>query len=276
MVRNLGNRLCFTLMVRNLDDRRGFTLIELIIALALSSVVAAAAISFFAKTNSSFHAEEQISDVQQNGRVALEYLARSIQNAGYNVIRGRRFLAASDRYLTTVFDENRDGIIQNTDVITYCLSKQGGSPTENLQIFTYFDRDEDNKVEASEGGTCTIPLALSGPVYSLYQAIPNLTGGGCSKVEIASGIENLVIRYYDQDNKPLPLTREDPEDPNSPRIAPTPPYSFASVPQELNNIRRIEMECMVRSDKPVSGQSTSGTYPDKTVATYDSSGSAAD
>ncbi|MEW5800494.1 MAG: prepilin-type N-terminal cleavage/methylation domain-containing protein [bacterium] len=254
------------------DDRLGFTLIELIISLALSSIVIAAAINFFSNMDKSFQAQAQVGTAQQNGRVALEYLARSIQNAGYNVVRGRRFLCASDRYLTTVFDEDGDGTIQNTEVITYCISKKGASATENLQIFAYFDRDGDGEVEADEGADCTIGLALSGPVYSLYQAIPNLTDENSAKEEIASDIENLIIRYYDQDNKPLPVTRQDPDDPNSPRIAPTPPYDFSSAPQELNAIRRIEMELMVRSDRPLPGYAAGGTYPDGTAATYDESG----
>ncbi|MGA1823833.1 MAG: Ig-like domain-containing protein [bacterium] len=258
--------------MRRINNQNGFSFVELLIILALSTFVITCMTNYFIHLNNSYKSHAQISDAQQNGRVATEYLTRSIQCAGYKVIRGGKFLAASDRYLALVYDDNDDGVIQNTEVITYCLSKQNESATETLTIDAYFDRDEDGEVEADEEGTFSIPLSLSGPSYIFYKAVPNLNDEECSTTEIATGVENLIFYYYDQDDQPLPETYADPNDPNSPRIAPALPYDFSSVPQQLTNIRRIEVKLKVVSDDEISGKSSQGTYTDYSVGTYDEYG----
>ena len=60
--------------------------------------------------------------METNGRAAIDFLSRSIQNAGYNINRGSRFLAASDYYISTVFDENDNGVIQNDEIITLSVN----------------------------------------------------------------------------------------------------------------------------------------------------------
>lgn len=61
---------------------RGFTLIELIIALGLGVLVAAAATQLFVTNLMGFNLQRGMSDVQDNGRFALDFINRDVRQAG--------------------------------------------------------------------------------------------------------------------------------------------------------------------------------------------------
>ncbi len=64
---------------------KGFTLIELMLAMVISSVVAMAAYSIFATSNWSADVQGQVSAAQQNARAGMEQLARDIRGAGFGL-----------------------------------------------------------------------------------------------------------------------------------------------------------------------------------------------
>lgn len=61
----------------------GLSLIELLIAIALSMVLMLGAIQVFITTKNSYKINQELSEIQENGRFALNFLARDIRNAGY-------------------------------------------------------------------------------------------------------------------------------------------------------------------------------------------------
>ena len=61
----------------------GFTLIELMVGMAVSVVVVAAAFTILTTTSKSLRANEQIVDTQQNLRMAMEMLSRDFKLAGF-------------------------------------------------------------------------------------------------------------------------------------------------------------------------------------------------
>src|SRR6476646_90489 len=62
---------------------RGFTLIEVMIAVVLATLVAAAAFTILTTTNKAVKANEQVAGTQQNVRIAMELLSRDIKMAGF-------------------------------------------------------------------------------------------------------------------------------------------------------------------------------------------------
>ena len=62
----------------------GFTLIELLIAMAVAGIVAGAIFTAFLSQQKSYLAQEQVSEMQQNLRAALDIMARDIRMAGYS------------------------------------------------------------------------------------------------------------------------------------------------------------------------------------------------
>jgi type IV pilus assembly protein PilW len=65
---------------------RGFTLIELLISMALSGIVISAIYTLFISQNRSYSIQEQVSEMQQNARVAMDRIVRDVRMAGYGVV----------------------------------------------------------------------------------------------------------------------------------------------------------------------------------------------
>jgi prepilin-type N-terminal cleavage/methylation domain-containing protein len=70
------------LMVALKNSFRGFTLVEMLLALAISSIVLAAIYSVFTIANKNFTTQNVAANVQQNLRSAIGLMARDIRLAG--------------------------------------------------------------------------------------------------------------------------------------------------------------------------------------------------
>jgi prepilin-type N-terminal cleavage/methylation domain-containing protein len=65
----------------------GFTLTELLIGLALGSVMMAAILGFYVNQQRTVAIREKVAAMQQSGRIGMAMLAREIRMAGYNPIK---------------------------------------------------------------------------------------------------------------------------------------------------------------------------------------------
>lgn len=63
----------------------GVTLIELMIAVVVTAVIAAAAMTVVITSNKATQANEQVADTQQNARLAMELISQDIKLAGFNM-----------------------------------------------------------------------------------------------------------------------------------------------------------------------------------------------
>ncbi|HSQ91098.1 MAG TPA: prepilin-type N-terminal cleavage/methylation domain-containing protein, partial [Nitrospiraceae bacterium] len=64
-------------------EQAGFTLVELMVGMIIASVIVAAGFTILTTTNKSLQANEQVVDMQQNVRMAMEMLTRYIKSAGF-------------------------------------------------------------------------------------------------------------------------------------------------------------------------------------------------
>ncbi len=67
-----------------IKDMRGFTLPELLIAMAVSSLVISGASMVFASMIKNYNSQTRMTSMQQNGRAVLHYLERHIRMAGFD------------------------------------------------------------------------------------------------------------------------------------------------------------------------------------------------
>lgn len=65
------------------SDQRGFTLVEIMVATAITSVIVLAGMAAMTMTGKAVRANEQVSDSQQNARIAMEMIAHDIKMAGF-------------------------------------------------------------------------------------------------------------------------------------------------------------------------------------------------
>ncbi|MEE8343217.1 MAG: PilW family protein [Gammaproteobacteria bacterium] len=68
----------------NRNDRQwGFTLVELMVALTISIVLLGGVLKVFANSKQTYRVQEALSRLQENGRYAIEFLARDIRTADF-------------------------------------------------------------------------------------------------------------------------------------------------------------------------------------------------
>ncbi len=126
---------------------KGFTLIELLIAMALALVIITALSSAFLSQRKTYSVQEQISEMTQNVRAAMDMMSREIKMAGFNPT-GATFVAipynASQLQIRADLNGDGDTSDANED-ITYDIANNqirrntGGGPqpfAENIQSFT--------------------------------------------------------------------------------------------------------------------------------------------
>jgi len=62
---------------------RGFSLVELMVALLIGIVISIGVVQIFSATRTTYQIDESLARAQENGRFALEFLAQDIRHAGY-------------------------------------------------------------------------------------------------------------------------------------------------------------------------------------------------
>jgi prepilin-type N-terminal cleavage/methylation domain-containing protein len=252
-------------------NESGFTMTELLVGTAISLILLGLAGGIIQSQTKTFQRQSQLGQMQANGRSAVDFVTRSVQNAGYNIERGKRFLAASDHYLTMVFDDDNDGTIQNDEVMTYAVSTPQGVDNEIFSISPFFDQDGDGIVDSTETRDYNISLSLMGPPFNFYRITPNLNNNGIVRNTVSRNIDNVIIRYWDKDGNRLPSGITLDAD-----GLPVPPYVIPS--DELNDIRGVDFEIVTRSrdEDPEENYLNSGTYFAGSVATQNSSSTYSD
>lgn len=147
----------------------GFTIIEVLVAMAITGIVMGAIYNVFISSKRSYHTQDRVADAQQRVRTGIVYMARDIRMAGFDPTSGASagVEVATATKLRFTADMNRANGIEDTDRerITYeydaansrlrqCLYEGSGTETwqtlidnVNALTFTYLDPD-DNTIAA--------------------------------------------------------------------------------------------------------------------------------
>lgn len=109
----------------------GFTLVELVVTLAMSVIVIAAIYSAYTIQKKTYHNQDQVVEMQQNIRAGLDVMTRELRMAGYDPSdsAGATIVAANNRTINFTLDLNDDGdVADSNENITYSLA---GADTDN-------------------------------------------------------------------------------------------------------------------------------------------------
>ena len=144
------------------DNKKGFTLVEIAVAIAILSIVLGAIYSVFAATSRSTTNNEVIAEVMQNLRTSIDFMEQDIRMAGLDRFGSANagIEVATANNLRFTADRNMDGVLNdNLDRITYfydaannklrqCLLGEnlndGQTVAENVTNFqfTYLDAND--------------------------------------------------------------------------------------------------------------------------------------
>lgn len=131
------------------NKEKGFTLIELMIAMALSLIVMAAIFSTFKSQQDSYVVQSQVSMAQQNLRAALYMITRDVQMAGYYTNFVRDTYSAdwdddsSDETLRPMIyalnDVSITGVKENSDILVVIKASDEGRALTAGEVATSGD-----------------------------------------------------------------------------------------------------------------------------------------
>jgi type IV pilus assembly protein PilW len=107
---------------------RGFTILEMMIAVAVFGIASAAIYAAYQHQQDSYLIQEQVADMQQNVRAGMYFLTRGIKMAGYDPTERagaatHKENSAKKAAFKCAVDEDRNGTIKNAEIIRYALSK---------------------------------------------------------------------------------------------------------------------------------------------------------
>jgi type IV pilus assembly protein PilW len=172
----------------------GFTLVELLVGLALGLVVAAGVLNIFVHQNRTNEYQQEVAYAQQNVRAAMELMTREIRSAGYNPENNsfdavKTATASSIRVLSNVSGDSEAGDPDDADEdVTYTIDNGNGYITRsgnevirdvvpNSLQFTYYKADGTALVPASQEDRDTIrTVGVQFQVHTEKED-PNYSGG---------------------------------------------------------------------------------------------------
>ncbi|MDY6989206.1 MAG: prepilin-type N-terminal cleavage/methylation domain-containing protein [Thermodesulfobacteriota bacterium] len=128
----------------------GFTLIELLVAMAISAIVLSVIVGVFVVQRNSYVAQEQIAEMVQTARAAMDMIGREVRMAGYDP-EGAGFsgIAYDASKLQIRADLRGDGTNDGPDGDT-------SDPNENI---TYKYYDTTHQIKRRTGGGYYQPFA---------------------------------------------------------------------------------------------------------------------
>jgi type IV pilus assembly protein PilW len=163
-------------------NNKGFSLIELMVAMAITTIVIASVFTSYSGQQESNLSQKQVVEMQQHSRAAMYIMAMEIRMAGYDP------------------DE-----VGGADIIN---AGDGSDSTEKL-VFTYYNEDagSDGSDNDNDGSTDEAGENMQQVEYYLYDSsndADNLVDdlgrrNGARLDVIAENIQNLTFTYLDVD-----------------------------------------------------------------------------
>jgi type IV pilus assembly protein PilW len=164
-------------------NSKGFTLVELCIALAISTLVMASIYSAYQAQLKSHITQKMVVEMHQNARAAMFAMESEIRMAGYDPTgkAGAAVLYAADTHLAFTSDQDESGVIASSpsvvpeEMIQYFLAggHLGRQPytlpveatAENIEVLNFVYLDEDGQ---PLGPT---PMSFPDPKLALIRSI---------------------------------------------------------------------------------------------------------
>jgi prepilin-type N-terminal cleavage/methylation domain-containing protein len=127
-----------------MKDCRGFTVVELMIALALLAVVLAGIYTTFGSQERAYILQDQMAEMNQNARVALEFMSKDIRNAAFDPTAA----------IATGAGAGIETATATSIVFTQDVTEDGDLDDEAEYVGYRFDAANDEIDRCTGGGAC--------------------------------------------------------------------------------------------------------------------------
>jgi type IV pilus assembly protein PilW len=134
------------------SNKKGFTLIELLIAMAITGIVAGAIFTAFQSQQKSYLIQDQVTDMQQNLRAAMDIMVREIRMAGYDPYgdSDAGITAAAEQIFTFTLVADDDGYDNDSDNTTDEIGELKTIQYDLYDAYSDGDNDIGRKVGAKK------------------------------------------------------------------------------------------------------------------------------
>ena len=169
--------------ILNIQSKSAFTLIELVVAIALASILILVTAMIFKQASSAFSQSDARSEVYQNVRAAFDTIKRDISGATLNT-RYELFQAFND---VSAASYSTIGAKEGSDIITL-LSSTPNLEDKPVALITYYLKTDNVLYKLENTGTSTLNSAIS-----------SLPDTGTTYMELGFNVSTLQFRYQDGD-----------------------------------------------------------------------------
>ncbi|MDH3885436.1 MAG: hypothetical protein OET63_14550 [Desulfobacterales bacterium] len=184
--------------IRIAGCQKGFTLVDILVGLAMASVLMAATISLFTTMGRSYTTQNVAADVQQVARAGIELMIQQIRMAGFDPGGNAAAAILPNFDDTSVFDDAHNGQVADTDA---------------TQIAFTMDADMDGRIDNCRNGDGTVKCPVEDDNIENELIAYRLNDGAIEKYRGASGaggpywealteknVSTLTFNYFDRDN----------------------------------------------------------------------------
>jgi len=205
-------------MKADIFGQKGVTLIELMVAMAIAGIVAAAMFAFQQAQTRSYVTQEVVTNMQQNARAAMHFMTSEIRMAGCDPTgnANARILKASSDHLEFSMDFSSDTTANPDQVIELNFD------TEDSHTFAF---GLPNNYTNQPGEHITYALEANGD-------LTREDHNSDTSAVIAQNIDALDFVYLDEDGARIGGAADDLD------------------PNDLADIRSIQVTVLARSDVP--------------------------
>jgi len=257
---------------------KGFSLLELMIAMAVGSVFLAVIYSAYAAQQKSYTSQNQAVEMQQNIRAAMSLMKREIRMAGYDPsvsdgidndgdtnidendeTSGAGITSAAGNFIQFSFDNNGNGVTTDgNESLTY------GFTSGDIDLDGIADDGAESlsRIDAGLGATELIAYDIQGIAFA-YAFDDDLDG----QLDTTAG-GNVIWAIDTDDNNELDTVLDTNEDgvidindtPGGVALNPASLPDPAMAPVEIDHIRAVRIWMLARSRAPIRGYSNNRTY----------------
>lgn len=215
------NSRAFKAPMSNPRLARGMSLIELMVALFIATVLIGGILKIFIATKASYQLQQGVARVQENGRFAMQLIERTVRMAGYMGCGNDRTRIGSYADLDTTGATS--GVNDSQGFFNHLSSTNGANPATLPFPFRY-----ERPIEGFEYNKALVAnanAAIDSTATDWTPALPASIAG-----KSIAGSDVLVVRYFSEVSTPIFYYNSDLTVPAAITVEATSPLMTASAP----------------------------------------------
>ncbi len=173
------------------NNERGFTIVELLVGLAIGLILLGVAVKIFLVQQRAYNVQEQLSEMQQNIRAAMDMIVKESKMAGYNPtgasFNGITYDTSQLQILADLTgngdtDDSNEDIIYTYDAGNLQIERDtggGGQPlAENITEFTFSYLNADGVGTTTSTAIRQIEITITGRTAKTDPDLKRVDGEG--------------------------------------------------------------------------------------------------